>query len=177
MRLLFDMALDGETWPDPLGDAEATAGTLHVGPLGFFDVLETSLGLGGRVHPNSCRAAALIPALGSVPGFWDESAKKDLLGVARELLRWRDTLWLHGWRSEPLTDRLAQLAEATREVLSGIPDRLLAVLGPAYQWTPANLSGVAYLAGTTRTSTSRWISWMTFTRKPGMARPSSRVTA
>jgi len=127
MRVLFDAALDGEVWPIPLGDRQSAVGETFVGPLGLLDLLETALGLGGRTHSRARRAAALVPAVRAMEGFWSASAQVDPLGVARELLRWRDSLWLQGWRGQPLPGRIGQLAAVTRAALPGYPDRLAAV--------------------------------------------------
>ena len=127
VRVLFDAALDGEVWPIPLGDRPSAVGEAFLGPLGLLDLLETALGLGGRTQSRARRAAALVPAVRAMKGFWSESAQVDPLGVARELLRWRDCLWLQGWRGQPLPGRIEQLAAVTRVVPPGYPDRLAAV--------------------------------------------------
>lgn len=148
MKLWFNLALDGRTWPDVLGATgrSAVAGELWVGPHRLLDVLETQLGLVWQRDGQAARVAALVPALGGPGGgkFWSRSAEAAPFAVARTLLRWRDELMMWGWEpgeaarggkgrkagKKKSLDRLAQLAElvAGNDVLPGTPDRLLAVL-------------------------------------------------
>jgi hypothetical protein len=122
LHLEFVLAPDLDTGALP--PATASFGTAHVGPSGLVDRLETALGLSGPVLPDGARAAALVPGLRATAGFWSESTLSDPLGVARELLRWRDTLRLAGWQGEPVSPRLSALAAVTAEVPPGPPDRL-----------------------------------------------------
>ncbi|MHC5004749.1 MAG: hypothetical protein ACYTJ0_16680, partial [Planctomycetota bacterium] len=129
MRVTFGLELDGGSWPGPLGDGRAAAaGEPWVGPLGFLDILETQLGLGGPPVSAAMRAVSLVPAVRAAPGFWSRSAAVDPIGAAAELLRWRDELVLHGWDGEPLdgAPRLAQLAAITATASPGPADRLRA---------------------------------------------------
>ena len=103
------------------------AGEIWVGPLGFLGLLETALGTGGPATSGLLRVARLVPAVRRVEGFWSASADLDTLAVARTLLRWRDRLWLQGWRGESHTERLGQLARVTAGTTDGIPDRILAL--------------------------------------------------
>lgn len=121
--------------PDEFG------GQLHWGPAGstpslavlrgpagrLLSLLETSLGLSGPIPDANLRAAQLVPSLQAAEGFFAASAEVDALGTALRLIDWRDTLWMQGWRAEPSTTRLSELARATIEVEDGVPDRLLAV--------------------------------------------------
>ena len=127
MKVVFDLNFDGGAWPGPLQDRDAVVGEMWVGPAGFLGLLETQLGLGGPQQSNRARASALIPAVRNTDGFWSESAIADVLATARTLLRWRDHLWLYGWRGEPEAPRLAELAGVTADVAPGVADRLLAV--------------------------------------------------
>ena len=127
MNIRFDVDFDGYPWPGPLAGASATFGHQWVGPQAFLGLLEMQLGLGGPVEPNGLRAAALVPALLTTPGFWSDSARVDPMGVADSLLNWRDVLWSGGWRGQPLTSRLKDLAKLTIAVLAGTSDRLAAV--------------------------------------------------
>ena len=90
MKVRFDPDFDLGAWPGPLADREAVAGEVWVGPLGLLGHLETMLGLLGPVTSTQERAAALVPRLRAVEGFWSRSAAVDSLGSARELLRWRE---------------------------------------------------------------------------------------
>lgn len=118
----------GPRWPSLPNDAKASLGISAGPPLHLLGVLETVLGLSGKFLDPEMRAAALVPIVRDTSGFFAASALADPLGVAKTLLRWRDRLWLQGWRAEPVTRRLAELAVATVDVEPGIPDRLLAVL-------------------------------------------------
>ena len=119
----FDMG----AWPGPLADEQAVVGETWLGPMGLLDLLETRLGLGGEYLADPIRAAALLPALSETEGFWSASAARDPLGAAKEVLRWRDTLWLHGWRGQPVSRRLEELARVTATALPGCLDRLATV--------------------------------------------------
>jgi len=129
-HIVFDMSFDSGAWPGPLGDDSASAGEIWVGLAGFVSCLETELGLARPPVRSAHRRAALVPTMVGTRGFWSESAGVDPLGSARELLRWRDFLRLHGWRGDALAPRLEQLAAVTADVCisyPGIADRLEAV--------------------------------------------------
>ena len=127
LNLTFDPSFDQGYWPGPLADKKATTGEMWVGPLGFLNVIETMTGLRGPGIPPVLRAASLVPEIRSRTGFWTDSAKVDPLGTATRLLQWRDYLCLHGWQGQECSERLRQLSRVTRDVLPGIPDRLLAL--------------------------------------------------
>src|SRR5262245_61263312 len=115
MRLWVDSAFDGSVWPDALGARTACSGEDWVGPLGLLSRLETALGLGGIRPSDAERAAWLIPTLRKTEGYWSASLSADEYATATRLLRDRDTLWLGRWRGEAVSDRLRQLAAATRD--------------------------------------------------------------
>ena len=127
MQFWFDADFDGSPWPGPLAGRDAAFGEAWVGPHAFLNVLETQLGVAGPVESESARIAALVPQIQAVAGFWSESAKVDPMGVARTLVRWRDTLWSGGWRGEGVAPRLIQLATVTKDILPGMPDRLVSI--------------------------------------------------
>lgn len=127
MRVVLGTDFDHGSWPGPLADREAVAGEIWVGPLGLLGLLETALGTGGPPASELLRVARIVPAVRQVEGFWSASAELDTLAVGRTLLRWRDRLWLQGWRGEAHTERLGQLARVTAEASAGIPDRIGAV--------------------------------------------------
>ncbi|MCR9165148.1 MAG: PD-(D/E)XK nuclease family protein [Nannocystaceae bacterium] len=106
---------------------QPTLGVLRGPASRLLTVLETSLGLVGPPIDVNLRAARLVPSLEGAEGFFAASAAVDPLGTALRLIEWRDTLWMQGWRGEPSTSRLTELARATVDVDDGIPDRLLAV--------------------------------------------------
>jgi hypothetical protein len=128
MRVVLGIDFDHGSWPGPLVGPEAVVGEAWVGPRGLLGLLETALGTGGPVESQLERVAALVPAVLAAEGFWTESAELDPLATARTLLRWRDRLWMRGWRGEGLTERLKQLSGITENAHLGTPDRLLALL-------------------------------------------------
>ncbi|MDH3308700.1 MAG: hypothetical protein OEO77_14450, partial [Acidimicrobiia bacterium] len=134
-------------------DRVASAGEAWVGPAGLLSILEACLGLGGPRESAALRAARLVPRVVEVEGFWSASARHNPLATARTLLRWRDRLWMQGWRGEDLAPRLGQLAAVTAGAEPGFVDRLVAVGGvrarafgelealelcePRAEWAPA----------------------------------------
>lgn len=127
MRLTFDTCFDSGAFPGPLAGRDAVVGELWVGPHQLLGVMETALGLSGPTLSAPERAAALVPALRDLDGFWRKSFENDHFATAATLLHWRDTLRLHGWQGQSVRPRLKQLASATREALPGYPDRLAEV--------------------------------------------------
>jgi hypothetical protein len=126
MKIAFDPAFDSGSWPGPLKGRDACIDEAWVGPLGFMNILETRLGLTGHYPSGTERALKLLRHLRAQEGFWSKSASKDAIGTALRLLKWRDELWLSGWRGEARTERLRQLAALTRDAADGIADRLQA---------------------------------------------------
>lgn len=124
ISLTFSTEFDAGFWPGPLTDQEAVAGETWVGQNGLLSLLETALGLRYPAEPDALRAAALVPAIRKQNGFWSESAKVDPFGTARKLLTWRDRLCLHGWQGQPVTPLLKELAQVTKNVTPGFPDRM-----------------------------------------------------
>jgi len=128
MKLRFNLAFDDNPWPGPLGDREAVWGEAWLGPLGMLGLLENQLGLGGVEVKPTVRAAAMVPRVTMLDGFWTRSAQRDAFATCRMLLHWRDTLTMHGWRSQPVAERLEALARVCEEILPGVPDRLQDVI-------------------------------------------------
>lgn len=124
MQITFGIDFDQGCWPGPLRNKEAVVGEIWLGRHGFLSLLETALGLRYPADPDAVRAAALLPALRAMDGFWSDSANVDPVGTARKVLTWRDYLRLHGWRGQGVSRRLAELSTVTTNVLSGFPDRL-----------------------------------------------------
>jgi len=127
MKITFDPAFDQGYWPGPLAGRDVVAGELWVGPSGMLGVLETMTGLKGPSIPPALRAAELVPDVRRISGFWSRSAQVDPFGTAKRVLQWRDLLWMYGWRSQPISTRLGELAEVTSRASPGFPDRLLMV--------------------------------------------------
>jgi len=124
VRLVVGLDFDRGAWPGPLSSRDSALGESWVGPLGFLEVLETALGLGGRFASDVVRAASLVPAIQSIDGFWSASARVDPVATAERLLAWRDSLRLCGWRGDGGAWRLRTLAAVTAGVSPGVADRL-----------------------------------------------------
>ena len=129
LRIVFDPALDRSAWPGPVPGVGAAFGEAWVGSRGLLGRLEGELCLGGIVPSRGERAARLLRRLNDTAGFWSRSLEADPLGTADRLLADRDELRMWGWRGEPVSPRLAALAEVTDAALPGIADRLEAVIG------------------------------------------------
>ncbi len=129
MRITFDPAFDQGSWPGPIAQGHAASGEIWLGPSGLLSILETMTGLAGPTLPPAVRAAELVSEVRSIKGFWKDSAQVDPFGTARRLLEWRDFLWTQGWRGQPVSLRLEQLAEVTYKASPGFPDRFLEVAG------------------------------------------------
>lgn len=128
LRLTFDAALDGNSWPGPLVGRNAAIGEAWLGPLGLLARLETELGLLAPQTSSAERAADLGRELAHQDGFWRASFDADPMATCRRLLTDRDTLALWGWNGEPAGPRLGQLWSATREASPGIADRLRRII-------------------------------------------------
>ena len=105
----------------------------------MLGILETMTGLSGPSIPSALRAAELVPDVRSISGFWSRSAQVDPFGTAKRVLQWRDLLRMHGWRSQPVSTRLEELAEVTVKASPGFPDRLLMVADTLIGSIKANL--------------------------------------
>ncbi|MCP4500551.1 MAG: PD-(D/E)XK nuclease family protein [Deltaproteobacteria bacterium] len=125
MHIVFDLDFDSSCWPGP--DGTGAAGETWLGPNGFLERLEVSLGLQGVLPSQIERELSLVPKL-EAHGFWSASAKVDSIATAQQLLRWRDHLWECGWRGEATNSpRLQQLSKLTSDVSGGFFDRLALV--------------------------------------------------
>ncbi len=135
-RVVFDLDFDQGAWPGPLSGKDAAAGRavageVWLGPLGLLGRVELGLGLIGLHASAMERALALAGRLAAFPdAFFAASFRVDPIGTARRLLAWRDALRMHRWQAEPgkETGRVAALAEATRELPAGSPERIQACL-------------------------------------------------
>jgi hypothetical protein len=128
MIITFNTWFDGDAWPGPLECRKAVVGEIWTGPSGLVGILQTQLGLHIPLESSSIRAAALMPAIRIMKGFWSESAAVDPFAVAKILLHWRDTLILAGLDKKPSSKRLAELLAVTQNVLPGLPDVMDTVL-------------------------------------------------
>jgi hypothetical protein len=96
MQITFGMQLDGQR---PIRPGNRL-GSVTVGPQGLLEILETQLGLVALQPCAVQRAAAYRDCLvqgADTKRFYLASFLADELGVAAELLSWRDDLYLHGW--------------------------------------------------------------------------------
>lgn len=124
MRVVwFDEAFDGGVFcgRDP------APGELYAGPLTLLGGLESQLGLTRASLGAGVRVGEAHRALSERAGFWSRSMEADALATAHELLRWYDTLRLHGWRGEGGL-RLSALWQALAPVSEGVAQRIEAVL-------------------------------------------------
>lgn len=127
MRIVFDLDFDSGSWPGPAPGA-AAVGDVWLGPKGFLDRLEVSLGLQGRFPTEVERTLSLVSRVAQTRGFWSGSADADVVGTASRLLAWRDHLWECGWRGQGTgAPRLDALANLTEDLSGGFQDRLHAV--------------------------------------------------
>lgn len=127
MKCIFGLELDGRSWPTVLGDQQAVAGVICVGPKGLLSLLETHLGLSRPEVSNALRAASLLPGLLGTKAFWSKSAEADPFATASELIRWDEQLWLHGWQGQGVSERLEQLAALMTHIPAGLGQRLFQV--------------------------------------------------
>lgn len=127
MHVHFNPDSDAAPWPGPQALSGARAGEEWVGPGGLLRMLEAALGLSAPQNPDPVRAAALARSLREREGFWSRSVENHPFDAATVLLDVRDALRLAGWRGQPASERLGQLASATQDVMPGVPDRIEAV--------------------------------------------------
>lgn len=100
MRITFGLALDGPSYPEPLGIRGASHGELRVGSTGLLALLETHCGLGGSETSDPVLIAEYRSHLEQADDgarFYSRSFAADPLGVAWTLHRWREDLLLAGW--------------------------------------------------------------------------------
>ncbi|MCX6306919.1 MAG: PD-(D/E)XK nuclease family protein [Bacteroidetes bacterium] len=119
----------------------ATFNVAYLGPMGLLGYLERMLGLTGNYPDATDRAtryaAALRKHLPEDPGaFYAKAFETDEMGVAKDLIRWRDDLVLLGWKTlaaEGQPARLKTLAGVEKQFADrwfhyGIADRWQDVL-------------------------------------------------
>lgn len=104
MKLIFSPYYDGNCYAGNPDNGKCELGTKYVGPLGLLDELELRAGLSrGETSPMQRAIAycnAIREVLDSKPStepFYRQSFENDPLGVAQQLLRWRDALCMAGW--------------------------------------------------------------------------------
>ncbi len=104
LKLIFSPYYDGNCYAGNPEKNKCLLGTKYVGPLGLLDELELRAGMSrGETSPMQ-RAIAFCNAIHTVldnkpssKPFYQQSFENDPLGVAQQLLRWRDALCMAGW--------------------------------------------------------------------------------
>lgn len=104
LTLIFSPYYDGNCYAGNPAKQQCVLGSKHVGPLGLLDELELRAGMSrGETSPMQraiayCNAIREVLASNPTPEpFYQQSFENDPLGVAQQLLRWRDALCMAGW--------------------------------------------------------------------------------
>ncbi len=123
MKITFGLHLDGQrTW-----HRKNLFGQAIVGPMGFLSLLETFLGLPIPIESKGERIIQYreaIVQLDNLNRFYHRSFEADQYAVARTLLGWRDTWYLHGWSgkfSQSVPKRLSDMAEIELHLHGELP--------------------------------------------------------
>ena len=138
MNIILGHELDTGSYPDALGDKEATQGNIVVGPAGLIGILETRLGL-SKDRPNQgVRIGHYLRILKHTDTralFYSKSLEADAWSTAKTILAWRDELKVAGWNGkEPpgASERLKTLSELEKPFQNqsneGLGDRLQSIL-------------------------------------------------
>ena len=105
LNLIFSPYYDGNCYAGNPEKNKCELGKKYVGPIGLLNELELRAGLShGETTPMQ-RAIAYCNAIEKVKDstpapFYQQSFENDPLGVAQQLLRWRDALCMAGWNEE-----------------------------------------------------------------------------
>ena len=106
LKLIFSSYYDGNCYAGNPVKNQCVLGTKHVGPLGLLDELELRAGMSrGETSPMQraiayCKAIRDVLANNPTPEpFYQQSFENDPLGVAQQLLSWRDALCMAGWNN------------------------------------------------------------------------------
>ena len=106
LNLIFSPYYDGNCYAGNPEKNKCELGTKYVGPLGLLNELELRAGLSRGETTPMRRAIAYCNAIQKVLNdtkkepFYQQSFENDPLGVAQQLLRWRDALCMAGWNKE-----------------------------------------------------------------------------
>ena len=105
-HLIFSPYYDGNCYAGNPEKNKCELGTKYVGPIGLLNELELRAGLSrGETTPMQ-RTIAYCNAIQEVLNgtkdkpFYKQSFENDPLGVAQQLLRWRDALCMAGWNKD-----------------------------------------------------------------------------
>jgi len=114
MQIILGYMLDGGSYPDALGDADAVSGKVVVGPMGLLSILETRLGLKEpSTHP-AVRIGQYLARLKTADDgkrFYSKSFEADAWATANALLGWRDALVFGGWDGKAIQGMSARLVD------------------------------------------------------------------
>lgn len=120
-----------------------------VGELQLLGLLERELGLSGIFKSNKERQAEYLEYLTKTIGvkdvFISKSFSNDNIGVANELLKWRDQLKLSNWNfKEGISDRLNVLVDIENEftLSPGISDRWILILNKLKTTSNINIESI-----------------------------------
>ncbi|WP_338452538.1 PD-(D/E)XK nuclease family protein [Niallia oryzisoli] len=137
MDIILGFWLDSASFPDALGDKEASEGIVVTGFKGLVGILETQLGLTSPLNSENIRIAEwqeLIRKLDNDHMPFSQSFHKDSWNTARELLRRRDELVIAGWEpaipagGSKWLETLQKLELANLNKTLGFSDRVRALL-------------------------------------------------
>ncbi len=144
MNIILGHELDTGSYPDALGDKEATQGNIVVGPAGLIGILETRLGLSKARPHEAVRIGHYLKIMREVDDdarFYSRSLKADAWSTAKTVLGWRDELKISGWNGQTpvgVSERLTTIGELEKrfqnDLIEGMSDRvqaLLAALNPS----------------------------------------------
>ena len=138
MKIILGQELDSGSYPDALGDQEATIGNVVVGPIGLIGILETRLGLSKDRPHQAVRISRYLKLLKQHDDgqlFYSKSFVADAWSTAKTVLTWRDELKVSGWNGEVPSGasvRLKTLSELEKlsqnKLIEGIGDRLESII-------------------------------------------------
>ncbi len=138
MNVVLGHGLDKGSYPDAIGDQQATLGNVVVGPAGLLGILETRLGRSTNRPHEAVRIGRYLKLLKQYDDgqrFYSKSLVADEWSTSKTLLTWRDELKVAGWNGEAPSgasvrlktfDELEKLSQ--NELIEGIGERLQSIL-------------------------------------------------
>lgn len=106
LNTIFSPYYDGNCYAGNPQKNKCELGTKYVGPIGLLNELELRAGLSrGETTPMQrtiayCKAIQEVLNVTKNKPFYKQSFENDPLGVAQQLLRWRDALCMAGWNEK-----------------------------------------------------------------------------
>lgn len=137
MKITLGYWLDSGSYPDAIGEKDASEGTVVTGFKGLIGILETQLGLTSPKVSENIRISEwqeLIRHLDTGEWPFSKSFETDSWNTAKELLRRRDELIISGWDPKihvgggRWIDTIAQLERSNQNKAPGFPDRVRILL-------------------------------------------------